>query len=38
MAALNGQRVIVLVSPGFVVTPNVHKAGEIIDRTTKENM
>jgi VWFA-related protein len=38
MSTLNGQRVIALMSPGFFVTPTMHKAGEIIDRATKANV
>jgi VWFA-related protein len=38
MSALPGQRVIVLMSPGFFVTPSMHESGEIIDRATKANV
>jgi VWFA-related protein len=38
MSALPGQRVIVLMSPGFFVTPSMHESGEIIDRATKANI
>jgi len=38
MGALPGQRVIVLMSPGFFVTPSMRESGEIIDRATKANI
>jgi len=38
MSALPGQRVIVMMSPGFFVTPTMHWSGEIIDRATKANI
>jgi hypothetical protein len=38
MSALPGQRVIVMMSPGFFVTPVMHWSGEIIDRATKANV
>ena len=38
MSALPGQRTIVLMSPGFFVTPAMHHTGEIIDFATKENI
>lgn len=38
MSALPGQRVIVVMSPGFFVTPSMHESGEIIDRATKANI
>jgi VWFA-related protein len=38
MSALPGQRVIVMMSPGFFVTPTMHESGEIIDRATKANI
>jgi len=38
MSALPGQRAIVLVSPGFFVSPSVHESGEVIDRATKANV
>ena len=38
MSALPGQRTIVLLSPGFFVTPAMHQTSEIIDRATKENI
>jgi len=38
MSSLPGQRVIVLMSPGFFVTPSMHESGEIIDRATKANI
>jgi VWFA-related protein len=38
MSALPGQRVIVMMSPGFFVTPSMHQSGEIIDRATKANI
>src|SRR5580658_9271010 len=38
MSALPGQRIIVMMSPGFFVTPVMHWSGEIIDRATKANI
>jgi VWFA-related protein len=38
MSSLPGQRVIVMMSPGFFVTPVMHWSGEIIDRATKANV
>jgi VWFA-related protein len=38
MSSLPGQRVIVMMSPGFFVTPSMHESGEIIDRATKANI
>jgi VWFA-related protein len=38
MSSLPGQRVIVMMSPGFFVTPLMHQSGEIIDRATKANI
>jgi len=38
MSGLPGQRAVVLVSPGFFVSPSVHESGEIIDRATKANV
>jgi len=38
MGALPGQRVIVMMSPGFFVTPSMHQSSEIIDRATKANI
>ena len=38
MSALPGQRVIVMMSPGFFVTPSMHESSEIIDRATKANI
>jgi VWFA-related protein len=38
MSSLPGQRVIVMMSPGFFVTPSMHESGEIIDRATKANV
>lgn len=38
MTALNGQRVIVLMSPGFFVTPSIQQSSEIIDQATKGNV
>jgi VWFA-related protein len=38
MSALPGQRAIVLVSPGFFVSPSVHESGDVIDRATKANV
>jgi VWFA-related protein len=38
MSALPGQRVIVMMSPGFFVTPVMHDTSDIIDRATKANI
>jgi hypothetical protein len=38
MRALPGQRIIVMMSPGFFVTPSMHESGDIIDRATKANI
>jgi VWFA-related protein len=38
MSALPGERIIVMMSPGFFVTPVMHWSGEIIDRATKANI
>jgi VWFA-related protein len=38
MSALPGQRVIVLMSPGFYITPSMQQSGDIIDKATKANV
>lgn len=38
MSALPGHRVIVMMSPGFFVTPVMHDTSDIIDRATKANI
>jgi VWFA-related protein len=38
MSALPGERVIVMVSPGFFMTPSMHESSEMIDRATKANI
>jgi VWFA-related protein len=38
MSALPGQRVIVMMSPGFFVTPVMHNTSDIIDHATKANI
>jgi VWFA-related protein len=39
MSVLPGQRVIVMMSPGFFVLPSMHMPeGDVIDRATKENV
>lgn len=38
MSALPGRRIIVLMSPGFFVTPSMHESGAVIDRATKANV
>jgi VWFA-related protein len=38
MSALPGQRVIVMMSPGFFVTPAMHNTSDIIDHATKANI
>lgn len=38
MVGLPGQRIIVLMSPGFFVTPVMHDTSDLIDRATKANI
>jgi len=38
MRALPGQRIIVMMSPGYFVTPQMRESGDIIDRATKANI
>lgn len=38
MRSLPGQRIIVMMSPGFFVTPQLRESGDIIDRATKANI
>lgn len=38
MRSLPGQRIIVMMSPGFFVTPSMYESGDIIDRATKANI
>jgi len=38
MSGLPGQRIIVMMSPGFFLTPSMHQTGDIIDRATKANI
>ena len=38
MSALPGQRIIVMMSPGFFVTPSMQQTGGIIDQATKANI
>jgi len=38
MKSLPGQRVIILMSPGFFVTPQMRESGDIIDRATRANI
>jgi VWFA-related protein len=38
MSALPGQRILVMMSPGFFVTPSMHESDEIIERATKANI
>lgn len=38
MRSLPGQRIIVMMSPGFFVTPQLRDSGDIIDRATKANI
>lgn len=38
MRALPGQRIIVMMSPGYFVTPSMHESGDVIDRATKANI
>jgi VWFA-related protein len=38
MSSLPGQRIIVMMSPGFFVTPVMRESGDIIDRATRANI
>lgn len=38
MRSLPGQRIIIMMSPGFFVTPAMRESGDIIDRATKANI
>jgi hypothetical protein len=38
MSVLPGQRIIVMMSPGFFVPPSMQESGEVIDRATKANI
>ncbi len=38
MRALPGQRIIVMMSPGFFVPPSMQESGDVIDRATKANI
>lgn len=38
MRSLPGQRIIVMMSPGFFVTPSMRESGDLIDRATKANI
>lgn len=38
MKALPGQRIIVMMSPGFFVTPSMRESGDIIETATKANV
>lgn len=38
MRSLPGQRIIIMMSPGFFVTPTLHESGDIIDRATRANI
>lgn len=38
MGSLPGKRIIVLMSPGFFVTPSMRESGDIIDRATRANV
>jgi len=38
MKALPGQRIIVMMSPGFFLTPEMRESGDVIDRATKANI
>jgi VWFA-related protein len=38
MSALPGQRIIVLMSPGFFVTPSTRESGDVIERATRANI
>jgi hypothetical protein len=38
MRSLPGQRIIIMMSPGFFVTPSLRESGDIIDRATRANI
>jgi VWFA-related protein len=38
MGSLPGKRIIVLMSPGFFVTPSMRESGDLIDRATRANI
>lgn len=38
MSGLPGQRIIVMMSPGYFVTPSTHESGDVIDQATKANI
>jgi VWFA-related protein len=38
MSALPGQRIIVMMSPGFFVTPSTRESGDVIERATRANI
>ncbi|HKW33442.1 MAG TPA: VWA domain-containing protein [Candidatus Acidoferrum sp.] len=38
MKSLPGQRIIVMMSPGYFVTPQMRESGDVIDRATKANI
>jgi VWFA-related protein len=38
MRSLPGQRIIVMMSPGYFVTPQMRESGDVIDRATKANI
>ncbi len=38
MSVLPGQRIIVMMSPGFFVPPSMQESGDVIDRATKANI
>ena len=38
MRSLPGQRIIIMMSPGFFVTPQMYESGDIIDRATRANI
>jgi len=38
MRSLPGQRIIIMMSPGFFVSPQMYESGDIIDRATRANI
>jgi VWFA-related protein len=38
LSAMPGQRIMVLVSPGFIVTQNTREGGDLVDRANKANI
>jgi hypothetical protein len=38
LAAMPGQRIMVLVSPGFIITANTRESGDLVDRANRANV